>query len=97
MDLYLDPSQNENMKNRLKIKLDEQEEKIKNAKNKIDEIDVEIKQIERIINSDQECRIDYSNLYDNKIITNQLSRVILNKVTLGNENIKIEILEWENP
>jgi len=92
-DLLLEPDIRESKKASLEKRIEDNTKEIDNLKQKIKLADEAIQGYESIIDKKGELNIGEESLFKNKILFKQLIRLIVDRVIVGNENIKIEILE----
>ncbi len=92
-DLLLEPEIRESKKASLEKRIEDNTKEIDNLKQKIKLADEAIQGYESIIDKKGKLNIGEEILFKNNILSKQLIRLIVDRVIVGNENIKIEILE----
>jgi site-specific DNA recombinase len=92
-DLLLDPDIRENTKASLQKRIDDNTKEIEKLKAKIKLADEAIQSYECIIGKDGKISATEEILFKNTILSKQLIRLIVDRVIVGNTNVKLEILE----
>lgn len=91
--LIVDPDTKPTKINALERMIEGHTSRIKDLKNKMNLADRAIASYEALLKKKSADPIDTSALFSNEITAKQLVRVVVNKVVVGNQDIKIEILE----
>lgn len=93
VDGLLEPGIRESTKTNFENKIEENTKEIDTLKAKMKLADEAIQSYETVIGKDGKISVTEETLFKNPILTRQLIRLLVDKVIVGNENIKVEILE----
>ena len=92
-DGLLEPGIRESTMSSFEKKIEENAKEIKKLTAKMKLADEAIQSYEAIIGKDGKMSVTEETLFKNPILTRQLIRLLVDKVIVGNVNIKVEILE----
>lgn len=92
-DLLLEPDIRDSKKASLEKRIEDNTNEIDKLKQKIKLADEAIQGYESVIDKKGKLNVGEDILFKNNILSKQLIRLIVDRVIVGNENIKVEILE----